>query len=131
VSKSFWLCAIEMLATFVGYAFLRDRRPGEARVFDALMQHHIETVAPAFRDLDSFKARYFDDIPQETYGWYQAMFHQRVAAAHKVSGLKFLTMLRTAGLTADVKYATAADLLKRLEEISPGFERWARTVSGR
>ena len=54
----------EMLATFVGYAFLRDRRPGEARVFDALMQHHIETVAPAFRDLDSFNARYPDDIPR-------------------------------------------------------------------
>lgn len=59
------------------------------------------------------------------------MLHQRVADVYKTSGLQFLTMLRQAGLTANVKYATAADLLKRLEEISAGFERWARTVAGR
>ena len=121
----------EMLATFAAYAFLSDRYTGEARVWDALMQRHIESIKPAFRDLESFNARYPDDIPQETYAWYQAMFHQRVADVQKVSGLKFLTMLRTTGLTADVKYATAVDLLKRLEEISPGFEPWARTVVGR
>jgi hypothetical protein len=121
----------EMLATFAAYAFLSERDTGEARVWDALMQRQIESIKPAFRHLESFNARYPDDIPQETYAWYQAMFHQRVADVHKVSGLKFLTMLRTAGLTADVKYATAADLLKRLEEISPGFEPWARTVVGR
>ena len=73
----------EMLATFAAYAFLSDRYTGEARVWDALMQRHIESIKPAFRDLESFNARYPDDIPQETYAWYQAMFHQRVADVHK------------------------------------------------
>jgi hypothetical protein len=73
----------EMLATFAAYAFLSDRYTGEARVWDALMQRHIESIKPAFRDLESFNARYPDDIPQETYAWYQAMLHQRVADVHK------------------------------------------------
>ena len=119
----------EMLATFVAYAFLSDRHPEEARVWDALMQRHVESIAPAFRDLDTFNARY-DDIPLETFAWHQAMFHRRVAEVYQTSGLQFLTALRKTGLTADVKYATAADLLKRLEEICPGFERWAGTFAG-
>ena len=52
-------------------------------------------IVTILRDLESFNARYPDDIPQQTYAWYQAMFHQRAADVHKVSGLKFLTMLRT------------------------------------
>ena len=59
------------------------------------------------------------------------MVHQRAADVYKTAGLQFLPALRKAGLTADVKYATAADLLQRLEEISPGFERWARTFAER
>jgi hypothetical protein len=46
---------------------MRDHRPDEALVLDALMQHFIETVGPAFRDLDSFNARYPVDIPQEMH----------------------------------------------------------------
>jgi hypothetical protein len=120
----------EMLATFVAYAFLSDRHADEARVWDALMQSHIESLRPDFRDLDIFNAR-VDELPMETFGWYQAMVHQRAAEVYKAAGLQFLPALRKAGLTADVKYATAADLLQRLEEISPGFKRWARTVAER
>jgi hypothetical protein len=120
----------EMLATFVAYAFLSDRHADEARVWDALMQRHIESLRPDFRDLDLFNAR-VDELPMETFGWYQAMVHQRAAEVYKTAGLQFLPALRKAGLTADVKYATAADLLERLEEIAPGFERWARTLAER
>ena len=120
----------EMLATFAAYAFLSDRYPDEARVWDALMQRHLESLRPDFRDLDTFNAR-IEELPMETFGWYQAMFYQRAADVYKTAGLQFLTTLRKAGLTADVKYATAADLLKRLEEISPGFERWPRTFAER
>ena len=120
----------EMLATFVAYAFLSDRHADEARVWDALMQRHIESLRPDFRDLDIFNAR-VDELPIETFGWYQAMVYQRAADVYKKAGLQFLPALPKAGLTADVKYATAADLLQRLEEISPGFERWAHTLDER
>jgi hypothetical protein len=59
------------------------------------------------------------------------MLYQRAADVYKTAGLQFLPALRKAGLTADVKYATAADLLRRLEEICPGFEPWAPTLAER
>jgi hypothetical protein len=57
----------EMLATFAAYAFLSDRHPDEARVWDALMQRRIESLRPDSRDLDIFNAR-IEELPLETFG---------------------------------------------------------------
>jgi hypothetical protein len=67
-------------------------------------------------------------MSQETLGWFQTMFHVRLAEVYSVRGLKFLADLRSASGAAGVKYDTAAELLLRLEAVVPGFQRWAQVV---
>lgn len=119
----------EMLATFAAYAFMRERHPELARAWDALMRFNVEAYRPEFRSLDLFEKRY-DDMPQETYGWFQGMFHTRLAEVYANRGLEFLKDLRAAGLVAGAQYDTASELITRLEKISPGFQRWATLVQG-
>jgi len=117
----------EMLATYVAYAFMRERRPEDARAFDALMRLNAETLHPSFRSLNDFET-HFQDIPGDNYGWYQAMFYSRVVAVYDREHLGFLDKLRRGGIVAGVQYQSPAHLLKRLEQISPGFERWANLM---
>jgi hypothetical protein len=119
----------EMLATFAAYAFMRERHPELARAWDALMRFNVEAYRPEFRSLDVFEKRY-DEIPQETYGWFQGMFHTRLAEVYENRGLEFLKDLRGAGVVAGAKHDTASELIARLEKIIPGFQRWATLVEG-
>lgn len=119
----------EMLATFAAYAFMRERHPEVARGWDALMRFNVEAYPPEFRSLDVFEKRY-DDMPQETYAWFQGMFHTRLAEVYEKRGLEFLKDLRAAGVVAGAKYDTASELIARLEKVVPGFKRWATLVEG-
>jgi hypothetical protein len=67
-------------------------------------------------------------MPQETYGWFQGMFHIRLAEVYEKRGLEFLKDLRAAGVVAGATYDTASELIARLEKVVPGFERWATLV---
>jgi hypothetical protein len=117
----------EMLATFAAYVFMRERHPELARAWDALMRFNVEAFRPEFRSLDLFEKRY-DDMPQETYGWFQGMFHARLAEVYEKRGLEFLKDLHAAGVVPGAKYDTAAELIARLEKVVPGFQRWATLV---
>jgi hypothetical protein len=119
----------EMLATFVAYAFLRDRHPEVAREWDALMRFNVEAYPPEFRSLEEFEKRY-DNMPQETYAWFQGMFHMRLAELYKKRGVEFLSDLREAGIVAGIKYRTVSELMMRLEKVAPGFQRWATLREG-
>ncbi len=90
----------EMLATFVAYTFMRERHPEVARTWDALMRFNVEAYRPEFRSLDVFERRY-DDMPQETYAWFQGMFHTRLAEVYEKRGLEFLKDLRAAALSQE------------------------------
>jgi len=119
----------EMLATFAAYAFLRDRHPELARAWDALMAFNIEVYSPEFRSLEEFEKRY-DGMPQDTYAWFQGMFHVRLVDLYKERGIGFFADLRGAGIVAGAKYQTTSELLTRLDQVAPGFQRWA-TLLGR
>lgn len=117
----------EMLATFIGYAFMRERHAGQARAWDALMRFNAETSQPAFRSLEEFERRY-SDMPPETYGWFQAMFHRRLVEVYEARGVKFLEDVRAAGIGSGKKVERVADLIAALDRIVPGFHRWAEFV---
>jgi hypothetical protein len=119
----------EMLATFAAYAFMRDRHPDVARRWDALMRFNVEAYRPQFRSLDTFE-KHYDNMPQETYAWFQGMFHMRLAEVYESRGLEFLRDLQGAGIVAGAKQGTAAQLIARLEDVIPGFRRWARLLEG-
>ena len=120
----------QMLATFVGYAFLRDRYPDIAREWDVLLELDVEALRPDFRSLDKFEW-VNDNMTRHTYDWFQGMFHQRVIELYESRGLNVLSDLRSAGITNQKFYRNSAELLAELETILPGFQRWARLVEGR
>jgi hypothetical protein len=59
------------------------------------------------------------------------MFHARLAELYEERGLEFLNDLRAAGLITGVKYEMATELISHLEEVVPGFQRWAALLEGR
>jgi hypothetical protein len=88
------------------------------------MRFNVEAYPPEFRSLEEFEKRY-DNMPQETYAWFQGMFHMRLAELYKKRGVEFLNDLREAGIVAGIKYRTVSELMMRLEKAAPGFQRWA------
>lgn len=120
----------EMLATFAAYAFLRDRYPKVARAWDALMRFNAEAYPPEFQSLEEFEKRY-DNMPQETYAWFQGMFHMQLAELYEKRGVEFLNDLRQAGIVAGIKYQAVSELMMRLEKVAPGFQRWATLLERR
>ena len=77
----------EMLATFVAYAFMRERHPEVARTWDALMRFNVERTGRS--SAGSSVERRYDDMPEETYAWFQGMFHTRLAEVYEKRGLEF------------------------------------------
>lgn len=120
----------QMLATFVGYAYLRDRYPEVARAWDVLVNVNIEALRPDYRSLDKFEMVH-DNTTRHTYWWFQALFHRRAVELYESRGLNVLSDLRSAGITNEKYSRNSAELLAELEAILPGFQRWARLVEGR
>jgi hypothetical protein len=120
----------EWLASFVGYAFLHERRPAQARLWDAVLQGYVDAVpAPAHRSLADFDRLYFG-VGARNYVWYQAQFQQRVREVHARQGIGFVDALRRAGLALgpDGADRDSAALLGALETIVPGWRSWAARV---
>ncbi|MEP7280722.1 MAG: hypothetical protein ABI696_01985, partial [Rubrivivax sp.] len=120
----------EWLASFVGYAFLREHMPAQARVWDTVLQGYVDAIpAPRHRSLADFDRLYFG-VGARNYIWYQAQFQQRVREVHARDGIGFVDALRRAGLAL----GPAADdpgsgvLLAALEAITPGWQAWAARI---
>ena len=92
-------------------------------------QRWLDEMLATFASLDEFERRYAD-MSQETYAWFQGMFHLRLAEVCSSRGLEFLADLRSADIIAGAKYGTSAELLVRLEVVAAGFQRWAQLVEG-
>ena len=118
----------EFLATYAAYSFLRERHPRLARIWDAMLRLNRESRRPAFRTLEEFDRHEY--TPPETNSWYHGMFQARVTAVYDTLGIEFLSRVRRAGLTTGVQHRSTAELLRRLEEIAPGFQAWAHCVGG-
>lgn len=120
----------EMLATYAAYAFLRARYPDQARLWQTMVRLNVEGVQPVFRSLDEFNRRY-EEMPRDTYAWYQGSFVARNAEVYETAGLDFLEQVRRAGFGTNKTYTSAGEFVKRLETIVPGFQDWRRALESR
>lgn len=133
-SKNSWLD--EFLANYWSYAYISERQSEWTRVFDVLGRP--SKVRPKNTSLEDFERLYAE---VDDYGWYQGMFESRVREICPKLGLKFLEDLkqkfpRGAGTAWSgeplVTRMKPAELLQHLEDIAPGFQKWAegfRSVS--
>jgi hypothetical protein len=116
----------ELVATYFGYAFISafDRQWAESAKKNWIT--HVESYTPHKLSLDwSFMRGLPPAELSATYGWYQNILNLRVADVHAERGLAFLQELKEKLPLRNMDKWTTESLLGDLEQIAPGFQRWA------
>lgn len=120
--RSRWLD--ELLATFFAYAYLRDRQPALAVLWEGVLQAYVDAVDPRHTRLDDFDRLYFG-VGARNYVWYQAQFQRLVRQAYEAHGWRWALEVRAQfGLPSAAPLAADA-VLQRLEATLPGVRAWA------
>lgn len=116
----------EFLASYVGYAYLKAKDPGQALSNEIFWTVGIKNSPHQFTKLDDFESKY-DELQQKypgNYGWYQLALDQRVVEVFGESGLDYLRRIRlefpTGAPTLD-----SAQVLNKLDMIGPGWRAWS------
>lgn len=117
----------ELLATYAAYAFMRQRHPWQAQLWDGILQGYVDAVRPRHTSLEDFNRLYAGVGPQN-YVWYQAQFQEMVRSTYEAKGLGFLREVRAAFPEGEAPASMDA-ALDRLERIQPGFRAWAAELS--
>lgn len=119
----------ELLATYVAYAFLRQRHPAQAQLWEGILQGYVDAVRPRHTSLEDFNRLYFG-VGAQNYVWYQARFQEMVRRAYEAKGLHFLREVRAAFPEGEAAPPSMETALERLERIQPGFRAWAAELAG-
>lgn len=117
----------EFLATYFAYAYLRERHPKLARLWEGVSHAYVDGIEPKHTALEDFERLYFG-VGLDNYGWYQAKFLLKGAQIHKAKKLKFLEEVRKAFPKSEREPVSLEVALKRLEKISPGFVAWSKEL---
>ena len=115
----------EFLASYVGYAYLKAKEPGQALSNEIFWTVGLGHSPHPFTKLDDFESRY-DELQQKypgNYGWYQLALDQRVIEVYESGGVEYLRRIRKEFPTGGVPLSSA-QLLDRLDMISSGWKAW-------
>ena len=110
----------EFLATYVGYTYLLDQRPADAKWWTEVNAELVKRITPRHVALHDIGA----GVGLENYIWYQASLHGRVHEVADRMRWSFIERL------AEVSSATAESLVHDLEAVAPGFLAWAERYHG-
>ena len=122
----------EFLAGYFLEVYQAEVTP-DARVapFARLFRNWLDRSSkPTFTALEDLESRYVDMAPAN-YGWYQAQFEDRAQAVFRKEGLTFIRRLKTALPASEKGTLPVAEVLARLERISPGFVAWGASLASR
>lgn len=119
----------EFLATYFEIAFIRHRHPEfvfPVQTFFAINRGY----SHPYTSLNDFESRYpISDSSPTNYGWYQAMFEQRIEQVYAQQGIDFLKQVRTLFPTnSNAAPLSKAEVLAKLDGICPGFTEWAQSL---
>jgi hypothetical protein len=116
----------ELIATYFDYAYVASFDPGWAESARRDWAARVEGFTPRTLSLDwGFMRNLPADELGPTYGWYQNVLNLRVADLYEEHGLGFLPTLREKLPLDTLDDWTTESLLAHLEQIAPGFQRWA------
>src|SRR5262245_44529789 len=119
----------EFLASYFAYAFLKEKHPKLADLFQAMATGgYIEGLKnPEHTSLEDFE-RIFVGVGVDNFAWYQRKFLQKAAQIYDAKKLTFLADVKRA-FPLDEKGAVTPEVaLERLEKISPGITAWAKSL---
>jgi hypothetical protein len=108
----------EFLATYLEYAFLRARRPDDARLWDAVCSALLTHLQPKQTPLAKMHA----GGGPATYVWYHSSLQTRVREVYEKQGLDFYRKVRMR--RGEIGPAGDAPLIQTLDQIAPGFVAW-------
>jgi hypothetical protein len=115
----------EFLATYFAYAYLRERQPKLARLWEAVSNAYVDAIQPKYTALEDFERLYFG-VGLDNYGWYQAKFLLKGAQIHKAKKLRFLEEVRAVFPQSERGPVPLGVVVERLEKIRPGFAEWSK-----
>lgn len=123
----------EFLASYLAMAFLQAAAPERAVIWRDYVTQASQTPAPKYSSLEDFEEEYYGYLgsPEGSgnYGWYQAVFAQRVAEIYADQGADFIVAIKAALGDLPSEDWTTESMLALLEEIAPGTLAWSRRLA--
>ena len=105
----------EFLATYLEYAFLRERYPDDARLWDVVCTALLNHLQPTQTSLAKMHGG-------GAYVWYQSSLQTRVREVYDAQGLDFYQKVRSR--RGEIGPGGKTPLMQTLEQIAPGFLAW-------
>jgi hypothetical protein len=109
----------EFVASYLAYAFLSERHPEDARIWQTVCAASVQHLGPHSRISGDFHVAQMAD----NYLVYLGLLQQRVNDVHRQHGEQFVEMLRTVWQQRDSATDTRR-AMRLIEGASPGFEQW-------
>lgn len=117
----------EFMASYFGYAYMKIKEPKMAVIWDNIMQAGFESYVPNHQTLNEFNELYFG-VGVDDYVWFQNAFQERIKEVYSKRGLDFIRLAKEKLSDSAFQPKTSLELLEALEEIEPGFIKWAETL---
>lgn len=117
----------EFMASYFGYAYMKIKEPKMAVIWDNIMHAGFEGYAPNHQTLNEFNELYFG-VGVGDYVWFLNAFQERIRGVYSKKGLDFIRLVKEKLSDSSFQPTTAIELLESLEEIEPGFIKWAETL---
>lgn len=117
----------EFMASYFGYAYMKINEPKMAVIWDNIMHAGFEGHVPNHQTLNEFNELYFG-VGVGDYVWFQNAFQERIRDVYSKKGLDFIRLVKEKLSDSSFQPKTAIELLESLEEIEPGFIKWAETL---
>jgi hypothetical protein len=119
----------EFLAQYFVYAFLKEKHPRLADLFQAVATDvYIEGLKnPQHTSLEDFE-RLYSGVGADNYAWYQGKFLQKAAQIYDANKLTFLADVKRAFPLDEKGEITQEVALERLENISLGITAWSKSL---
>jgi len=119
----------EVMASYLMFNYLGEKHPERAKNGLAVGNLFLQAVRPAHTSLDDFDRLYMGGISPMNYGWYQAHFSRRAEALYQKEKLALVDKMKKAFPAEPSPRRAPADVLARMEQLSPGFVAWEQQLT--
>jgi hypothetical protein len=117
----------EFLASYLMLAYLVEKHSERVSNMQRMSEYFIAAARPEHTSLADFERLYLGVSPMN-YGWYQGQFVLRfpVYATERLGLLAKMKIAFPVGVSSSL---SPAEVLQRIEQLSPGFAAWERQLT--
>ncbi|MDX1439485.1 MAG: hypothetical protein R3284_06235 [Rubricoccaceae bacterium] len=119
----------EFVATYLAYAFLSERRPQMAELWDAMNDALVEASPHQHTTLADFD-RLYSGVGLPNYGWYQGKFQQLGNDVFATMGMSFMHQFKSSWVNTPEAPEGDALRLQQVAAIYPDVIVWAEGADG-